>query len=101
MFLSKPVPVTGRGGRVVASAVALDREDHLTGLCGMLRRVVDPVPRAAVLGDERDAGGHQLIPDVTFKRIEFWLGDRQASRIGTLALRICEVATQHFRALGA
>src|SRR6266516_1331389 len=83
------------------SAVALDREHHSTGLCGMLRRVVDPVPRAAVLGDERNAGGHQLIPDVTFKRVELWLGDREASRIGPLALRIRQVATQHFRALAA
>ena len=99
MILAEAVAITGSGRRVVAGTVTFDRQNHPPGLLRMLGNIVNEVARAAVLGDDFDAGGLQTIADIDLERVERRLVERRVAEVATATCRVLQIETQQLHTL--
>src|SRR5579875_3425088 len=86
---------------MVGGAVAFDGQDHLAGAGGVLGGEVDPVAGGAVLGDDGDARGEQVLFDVAFEGVERGFGFGGGAEVGASTFRVGQVAGQELGAFGA
>ena len=69
MILTQAIAIAGSRRRVVAGAIAFDRQNHPPGLPWMLGDKVDEETGADVLCDDIDAGGLQDVSDIDLERV--------------------------------
>ena len=100
LVLPEPVAVPGRRARVVAGAVALDRQHELAGTLRVLRREVDPVAGRAELRDERDPCPLEVVADLNLEGVERGMLSRAVPEVGAAALGVDEVVAEELRAAG-